>query len=267
MTDTTDDVSLAELLVVACSEVWRGDGEILATGIGPLPRLGASLAKLTFAPQLMMTDGEAYLIEDPVPLGPRGDSEPGKSGSMTYARVFDLLWSGRRHALVGPTQLDRFGQSNLSALGPYDKPKVQMLGVRGYPGNSVSHANSFFVPSHDKRVFVADEVDMVCSAGFNPKNWPGAVLPKRLPDIRFVVTDLCVMDFRGPGSAPRVVSLHPGVTFEQVAAATGFPLLRADDLRTTPLPTADQLAIMRQLDPKNIRATVLKGNPPAKRAA
>ena len=264
----TDTISLAELLIVAASECWRGNGEILATGIGPLPRIGASLAKLTHTPELMMTDGEAYLVEEPVPLGGRPAGEgPMRSGWMTYGRVFELLWSGRRHAMLGPTQIDRYGQTNLSALGPYEKPKVQMLGVRGLPGNSVSHANSFFFPSHDKRAFVAGEVDMVCSAGFNPAKWPGGKLPKRLPDLRYVLTDLCVMDFKGPDHGLRVVSLHPGVTFEQVQEATGFPLARADKLATTPLPTDEQLAVIRKVDPKNIRALQLKGNPPAVRAA
>jgi glutaconate CoA-transferase subunit B len=76
------------------------------------------------------------------------------------------------------------------------------------------------------------------------------------------VTDLAVLDFGGPEHAIRARSLHPGVTFEQVQDATGFPLLRATDSATTPAPTPDQLAIIQRLDPHNLRATVLKGNPP-----
>jgi glutaconate CoA-transferase subunit B len=56
---------------------------------------------------------------------------------MPYARVFDLLWHGRRHALVGPVRVDRFGQANISCIGDHAKPKAQMLGMRGYPGNSI----------------------------------------------------------------------------------------------------------------------------------
>jgi glutaconate CoA-transferase subunit B len=212
-----------------------------------------------------MTDGEAYLVEEPVPLGPRGDYKPKPSGWMPYGRVFDSVWSGRRHAMVTPVQMDRWAQTNISALGDIAKPKVQLLGVRGYPGNSICHRNSMFVPNHSKRTFVEGEVDVVASVGFAGKRWQDG--KPRDVDIGIVITNLCIMDFNGPEHAARVVSLHPGVTFEEVEAETGFPLLRADRIATTPEPVAEQLAMIRRLDPHNIRAGVIKGNPPGKRAA
>src|SRR6202008_3557156 len=63
------DVTLAELCIVAGSEAWRGNGELLASGIGVAPRLAASLAKLTHSPELLMTDSETFLVEEPIPLG------------------------------------------------------------------------------------------------------------------------------------------------------------------------------------------------------
>ncbi len=260
------DFTLAELIVVAAAEAWRHDGELLAVGIGPLPRLGVSLAKLTFAPGLMLTDGEAMAVEDPVPLGPRGDYQPRYSGWMPYGRVFDSVWSGRRHAMVTPVQVDRFAQGNISALGPFEKPKVQMLGVRGFPGNSINHKNSMFLPNHSKRTFIEGEVDVVASVGFSPKRWQDGMDRSKI-EIGMIVTDLCVFDFNGPDHAAQVLSLHPGITFEQVQAATGFPLLQAASMNTTAAPTEEQLAIIRRLDPHNIRATVLKGNPPGIRTA
>ena len=140
------EFSLAELMAVATSEAWRGNGEVLASGITPIPRIGASLAKMTHSPELLMTDSEAYLVEDPIPLGPRGDYVPKFSGSLNFARVFDVVWRGKRHAMIGPVQIDRWGQSNLSMIGPdFHKPKVQQLGVRGLPGiSSINHINSYF---------------------------------------------------------------------------------------------------------------------------
>lgn len=265
MTDTIE-FSLAELVICAAAEAWRGEGEVLATGIGPLPRIAAGLAKLTFAPQIMMTDGEAYLVEEPVPLGPRGDYKPKFSGWMPYSRVFDNVWSGRRHAMVTPVQVDRWGQGNIAALGDLKKPKVQLLGVRGFPGNSISHRNSMFLPAHTKRAFIEGEVDVVASVGFSDKRWPQGV--KKLPvDIGIIVTNLCVMDFNGPDHAARVIRLHPGVTFEEVQAETGFPLLRAERIDMSAATTDEQLAIIRRLDPTGIRASVLKGNPPGVRQA
>jgi len=261
------EFSLAELLVVATSEAWRGNGEMLASGIGPIPRLGASLAKLTHTPELLMTDSEAYLVEDPIPLGPRGDYKAKFSGSMTFSRVFDCVWRGKRHVMIGPVQIDRWGQTNLSMIGPdFHKPKVQQLGVRGLPGNSINHLNSMFIVNHSPRVFVEGEVDMVGGVGYNEKRWPAGV-GRDFVDIRLIVTNLCVMDFEGPNHAIQVRSLHPGVSFEEVQAATGFPLLKSPKMAETAHPTEEQLAIIRKLDPHNIRATILKDNPPGIRAA
>ena len=168
--------------------------------------------------------------------------------------------------MVTPTQVDRYGQTNLSYLGgTHDQPKTQMLGVRGFPGNSIYHANSMFIPSHSKRVFVEGEVDMVSSAGYNPAkriaggNYSGI-------DLRFIVTNLCVMDFGGSDHAVRVISLHPGVTFAEVQEQTGFAVIDAVT-GETPLPCGEALAIIARLDPHNIRATVIKDNPPAVRTA
>jgi glutaconate CoA-transferase, subunit B len=256
--------SLAELLIVACAEAWRGDGEVVATGIGVIPRLAAGLAKLTHSPGLMMTDGEAFLVEDPVPIGPRGYDDRKPAGYLPFSRFFDAaVWTGRRHAMVTPTQVDRFGQTNLSCLGgTYDRPKVQMLGVRGFPGNSIHHANSIFVPAHSPRVFVNGEVDMVSSVGYNPaRRTPGADFSG--VDLRRIVTNLCVMDFAGSENAIRLVSLHSGVTRELVAEATGFAVEMGADVAETPLPSEEQRAIIARLDPHNLRSTVIKGNPPA----
>jgi len=266
MSDTR--ATLAELLIVACSEAFRGNGEVVATGIGPVPRLGASLAKLTHTPELMMTDGEAFLVEEPVPIGPRGYDDRRAAGYLPFSRFFDsAVWTGRRHAMVSPTQIDRFGQTNLSFLGgTYDRPKVQMLGVRGFPGNSIHHVNSMFVPAHSKRVFVEGEVDMVSSVGYNPgRRLAGAEFGG--VDLRLIVTNLCVMDFGGSDHAIRIVSLHPGVDVEQVREATGFALEAAVELPVTQLPTEEQLAVIRRLDPHGIRASVIKGDPPAQAEA
>jgi glutaconate CoA-transferase, subunit B len=255
MSDT--NYTLAELIIAAASEVWRGEGEVLATGIGLLPRLAASLSMSSSNPLLMMTDSEAFMVSEPVPVGPRGDYVPKFEGWMGFSRIFDNVWGGKRHALVGPTQIDRFGQANISAIGgTYAKPKVMMLGVRGFPGNSISHRNSFFVPNHSKQVFVEGEVDVVCSVGYNP-----ARLAKgySLDDIKIgrVITNLCVFDFGGPNKQARLLSLHPGVTVEQVRDNTGFELIVPAEVPVTPVPTAEQLTIIARLDPKNLRASAL----------
>lgn len=259
-------VSLVELCIAAAAETFRTGREIVGTGVGPVPRLGVGLAKLTHSPGLMMTDGEAFLVEQPVPIGPRGYEARKPAGYLPFSRFFDsAVWTGRRHAMVTPTQIDRFGQTNLSALGgTHAQPKVQMLGARGFPGNGIYHANSMFIPAHSPRVFVEGEVDRVSSPGYNPSrrieggNYSGI-------DLRQIVTDLCVMDFGGDDHAIRVISLHPGVSFDEVQEKTGFDLIDAVE-GETPLPTDEQLEIIASLDPHGIRHKVIQDDPPARRA-
>jgi len=261
------EYTLAELMICAASEAWRNDGEVLATGIGTLPRLAASLSMLSTNPDLMMTDSEAFLLSAPNPIGARAaDFKPAYETWMGFSRIFDNVWGGKRHAMVGPTQIDRFGQANISCIGDYAKPKAMMLGVRGFPGNSISHANSFFVPSHNTRVFKDGECDVVASIGYNPARLAKGYSLDEV-DIRLVITDLCVMDFGGPEHQIRLRSLHPGITVEQVQQNTGFPVFVPEDVITTPAPTAEQLEIIRRMDPHNLRARELKDNPPGDRTA
>ena len=259
--------SLAELLICAAAEAFRHDGEVLATGIGVLPRLAASLAMKTLNPELMMTDSEAFMLSEPNAISGRS-SHAGQAQEnwMGFARIFDNVWSGKRHAMITPAQIDRFGQCNISALGDnYQRPKVQMLGVRGLPGNSISHANSFFVPSHNRRVFVAGECDMVASIGYNPKRLPRGYTLDDI-DIRLVITDLGVMDWQGPNHSLRLCSVHPGISVQQLLDNTGFEVHVVGTVPVTTAPTGAQLEIIRQLDPDNWRSKQLPGDPAGDRS-
>ena len=251
------EIALVDRIICAAAQAWKNDGEVLATGIGIVPRLAASLCMRSINRDLMMTDSEAWIVQEPVPIGPRGSYQVQRESHMGFARIFDNVWSGKRHAMVGPTQVDRFGQANISMIGSdHAKPKSMMLGVRGFPGNSINHANSFFVPNHSPKVFVEGEVDMVSSVGYNPARLERGWRLDEI-DIRLILTNLCVMDFGGPAHQVRLLSVHPGVTVEQVVQATGFALHVPDQVPTTPDPSPEQLALLAQLDPHNLRASVL----------
>lgn len=267
MTNPVIDYSLAELCIVAASKAFENDGEVLATGIGVIPRLAASLSMKTSNTDLMMTDSESFMLSEPNPLGSREEGFVQSNESwMGFSRIFDNVWSGCRHAMLGPTQIDRFGQSNTSALGgSYQQPKVMMLGARGFPGNSISHPNSFFVPGHNSRVFVDGECDFVSSIGYNPERLPKG---HSLGDVKIglIITDLCVLDFGGPEHQVRLVSLHPGVSVEQVQENTGFTIHIPDSVPVTAAPTAEQLAIIAEMDPHNQRSFQIKDNPAGDRS-
>ena len=252
------EIALVDRVICAAARAWEKDGEVLATGIGLVPRLAASVCMKSINKDLMMTDSEAWVVNEPVPVGPRGDYKIKRESWMGFSRIFDNVWGGKRHAMVGPVQVDRFGQGNISMVGSdYARPKSMMLGVRGFPGNSINHANSFFVPNHSPKVFVSGEVDVVGSVGYNPARLAKGWTLEETTDIRFIFTNLCVLDFGGPDYQARLVSLHPGVTVGQVQEATGFPVHIPANVGVTADPTPEQLALLAQLDPHNLRASVL----------
>ena len=258
MSSSSSEISLVDRIICAAAQAWKNDGEVLATGIGLVPRLAASLCMRAVNRDIMMTDSEAWIVSEPVPVGPRGDYQIKRETWMGFSRIFDNVWSGKRHAMVGPVQVDRFGQANISMVGSdYARPKSMMLGVRGFPGNSINHANSFFVPNHSKKVFVEGEVDMVASVGYNPARLPKGWTLDEMTDIRFIFTNLCVLDFGGPDHQVRLVSLHPGVTAELVQENTGFPIFVPENVPTTADPAPEQLALLSQLDPHNLRASAM----------
>jgi len=227
------EVSRAEYCVIACAEAWRGNGEVLAGPMGLIPSIGARLARLTFSPDLLLTDGEAMLV--------RPDGTP--EGWLPYRQHLALVSGGRRHVMMGASQIDRFGNQNISCIGDWSRPSRQLLGVRGAPGNTVNHTTSYWVPRHAPRVFVP-RVDMVSGVGHDR----GAI------EIRVVVTNLAVLDFATPDRSMRLRSVHPGVSVAEVEAATGFPLTIPVDVPQTRQPTAAEMAAMAErLDPDGLR--------------
>ena len=246
--------SRAEVCVVACAEAWRGDGAILASPMGLIPALGARLARLTFSPRLLLSDGEAYLLAPPDPGARPGADGAGPviEGWLPYRSVFTMVAAGLRHVMMGAAQIDRFGNQNISCIGDWARPKAQLLGVRGAPGNTINHPVSYWVPRHSRRVFV-ERADLVSGIGYDRA---AALGPQaaRFHELRVVVTNLAVLDFQTPDRSMRLRSVHPGVTAGDVTGATGFPLAAADDVPATRLPTAQELALIRgQLDPDGLR--------------
>ena len=241
MSDATRD----EFCVVACADAWRGDGAVLASAFGIIPTLGVRLARATFEPDLLVSDGEALLVANDLPIG---SSEKLVEGWVPFRTVFDMVWSGRRHVMMGATQIDRHGNQNISALGDHAKPKVALIGVRGAPGNTINHATSYWVATHSARIFV-EKVDVVSGIGTD----------RGAADLRRIVTNLCVFDFETPDRTMRIRSVHPGVTIEEVLANTAFEPAVPTDLEETRAPTPEELRLIRDvLDPKDLRKTEVK---------
>jgi acyl CoA:acetate/3-ketoacid CoA transferase beta subunit len=235
------DIRRADVCAVAIAECFRGDGEILANPIGTTPMIGGRLARATFEPDLMMTDGEAMLVANHQAT----DFDTGKviEAYNPYRVMFDVVWWGRRHVIMGASQIDAFGNQNFAAVGAdYAKPKVQLLGFRGAPGNTVNDATSYWIADHSPKVFV-ERVDVVCGVGWDRAHAAGAAAT-RYWDLRRVVTNLAVLDFETPERRMRLRSVHPGVTVDDVVAATGFELVVPDDVPESRLPTPEELELL-----------------------
>ncbi|MEU0627030.1 CoA-transferase [Streptomyces sp. NPDC005989] len=232
----------AEYCVIACADAWRDNGEVLASPMGLVPSVGARLARRTFSPDLLLTDGEALL------LAPDGTTE----GWLPYRQHLAMVTGGRRHVMMGASQIDRFGNQNISCIGDWEQPSRQLLGVRGAPVNTLNNPVSYWIPKHSTRVFV-ERVDMICGVGYDSAAaaGPSASRYHRIPR---VVSDLGVFDFATPDRSMRLASLHPGVTVGQVREATGFELTIADDVPYTREPSAAELSLIREvIDPHGTR--------------
>ncbi|MCB0931908.1 MAG: CoA-transferase [Mycobacterium sp.] len=244
-------VSRAEVCVVACAELFRGAGEIMVSPMTTMVSIGARLARLTFAPDILLTDGEAQLLADTPPIGEVARFE----GWMPFGRVFETLAWGRRHVVMGANQIDRYGNQNLSAFGPLQHPTRQMFGVRGAPGNSINHRTSYWVGNHSRRVF-CDSVDVVCGIGWDKVDPDNPAY--RFVDVHRVVSNLGVFDFGGPDHTMRAVSLHPGIDADTVRANTSFSVHGLDAAPRTRLPTGEELTLIRDIDPKGLRDREIK---------
>jgi acyl CoA:acetate/3-ketoacid CoA transferase beta subunit len=252
---TAGPASTAEICAVACAEAWRGDGEILASPIGLIPTIGARLARATFEPELLLTDGGALLGQGTWALGAVPDVI---EGWLPYRAIFDLISNGTRHVMMIPSQIDPRGNANISAIGDFSRPKAALLGVRGAPGNTVSHPVSYWVPRHTPRTFVA-AVDMVSGVGYDRAAQAGPAAT-RFHELRRVVSNLGVFDFGTPDRTMRLVSVHPGVDVAAIRAATGFELTVPARVPQTREPTAQELALIRSvIDPGGSREAELPG--------
>jgi len=252
------DPRRADVCAVAIAEAFHGDGERLCNPIGNLPLVGGRLAAATFEPHLVLTDGFYSLLDNVPPVGLDEDARLAQRvvGSWNpYREMFGLLWQGKRHVMMGATQVDRYGNQNIAAIGDWHQPKSQLLGFRGAPGNTINHTTSYWVPNHSPKV-VVESVDVVCGIGYDRAAELGAV-SSRFHEIRRVVTNLCTFDFGAAddNGVPtlRLASVHPGVTVDEVLEATGCEVAVGGDVPTSRGPDAAEAAALEWLDPGGLR--------------
>jgi glutaconate CoA-transferase subunit B len=241
-----------ELMIATASRLLE-DGAVVGVGTGA-PCAAAMLAQKTHAPRLFIVF-EAGGLAPQLPSMPIsvGDSRTFYSGVMatSMADVFEACQRGMvDYAFLGGAQIDTYGNLNSTCVGPHAAPKVRFPGSGGANDFASFCWRTLVLTPHDKRRFV-EKLDFLTTPGYltGPGSREAAGLPSGTGPYR-VVTSLAVLDFHPESRRMRVMSLHPGVSFETAQENTGFPLLKADTVTVTEPPTPQELAILRdEVDP------------------
>jgi glutaconate CoA-transferase, subunit B len=248
------DYSASELMTINAARLLQ-DGDVVFVGVG-LPNLACNLARRTHAPNLVMIYEAGVIGAKPARL-PLSIGDPTLvSGSLSVCSMYDIfafyLQRGNVDVgFLGGAQIDRFGNINATVIGEYETPKVRLPGSGGSMEMSAWANRCYILTPHQKRRF-PEKVDFRTSAGFLSRRSEREALGLRGGGPQAVVTDLGILE---PDSSGELVltALHPGVSFEQVQANTGWAIRAAEPLKVTEPPSDEGLHILRdELDPQNI---------------
>ncbi len=257
MTDTTNTpYTAAEMMTVAAARALS-DSDVCFVGIG-LPSAACNLARLTHAPKLTLLYESGTLETRPtvLPLS-IGDGELCETALATVSvpEMFQYWLQGERITVgfLGGAQVDRFGNLNSTVIGDYAKPKVRLPGSGGATEIATGCQRIYIVMRHNPRAFV-ETLSFQTSLGHGPTGRERRALGVRTEGPALLVTDLCVMTPHPETKEFEVVTLHPGVTRDQVTAATGWPVRFAASVSETPAPTPVELEALRDLNARTARA-------------
>ena len=245
-----------EIMTVAAAR-RLANGAVCFVGIG-LPSTAANLARLTHAPDVV-------LIYESGPIGAKPKALPLSIGDGELAETADTVVStpeifrywlqgGRIDVgFLGAAQIDRFANINTTVIGDYAKPKVRLPGAGGAPEIAAMAKQVLIILKQGRKAFV-EKLDFVTSAGFldGGDARERAGLPGRGPVA--VITDLGILEPDPVTRELTLVSLHPGVSVEQVQAETAWRLRIANDLKETPAPTTEELSELRALHERTRQA-------------
>jgi glutaconate CoA-transferase subunit B len=240
-----------EMMSVAAARQLR-DGDVCFVGIG-LPSTAANLARRTHAPNLVLIyeSGAIGSKPDTLPLS-IGDGDLAKTADavVSVPEIFNYwLQPGRVDVgFLSAAQLDRYANINTTVIGDdYRNPAVRLPGAGGAPEIAASCRKVIVVVRQSPRTFV-DRVAFVTSVGFGSGGDARSRLGLTGSGPEIVITDLGLLRPDPVSRELRLVQVHPGVTVDRVRAATGWPLIVADDLTESAAPTDEELAALRKLE-------------------
>jgi glutaconate CoA-transferase subunit B len=231
------------------------DGKIVGVGTG-LPMIASLLAQKTHAPNLIIFF-EAGSMAPMVPTLPIsvGDSRCGYK-SVAATSLAGIMETGQRgmidYAFLGGAEVDMYGNINSTVIGDHDSPKTRLPGSGGANDFGSLSWRTIIIARHDKAK-LPEKVGFITTPGYldGPGAREKAGLPKGTGPFR-VITNLALMGFDEETCRMKLISVHPGVTLEQVVENTGFELIIPDEVPTSPQPTDEELARLREIDPAGI---------------
>ena len=239
-------------MVVAAAREIR-DGEVAFVGMR-LPLLAFCIAKRTHAPDAIGLFEAGVIRDTPSPDLLYTMCDPanvaGASACVPMATIMGLLQAGHVDVgFIGGAEIDRYGNLNTTCIGPIQRPSVRLPGSGGGADIACLARRLIVMMPHERRRF-REKVDYVTSPGHG--QGPGWRRDQGLvgggPAV--LITTMGVFVFPPDTCEATLCSIHPGVTLDEVQKETGWPLRVLPDLGATLLPTAEELAVVRQYDPE-----------------
>jgi len=250
--------SIDEWFVVALARTIR-DRETVFHGFGsPCAQVAMHVARRTHARDMLLVEGATYAINpDPPFIPPTGNDlalQQGASYRMRFEEFFDAAVRGdvERMFLSG-VQIDAYGNTNVTGVGPVEQPKVKLGGGGGGCNLAATVGRlTLWTTRHRSGRALVEKCDFVTDMGHVTGEGSRVDLGFTGGGPQWLVTELGVFDFDPEGHA-RLRQLFPDVSVREVEAKTGFELRVAGDLRPVPLPGAAELAVLRGIDPLGVR--------------
>jgi glutaconate CoA-transferase subunit B len=243
-------ISATEIIVSVAARELAGKGRVFA-GVG-LPTLAVDLAKRTSNPDVELIYESGVCGAHPAAMA-EGIADSvvvsGAESVVSMSALFGYVLQGGNVdvGFLGAAQIDRYGSLITSIIGDWDKPTVRLPGAGGAV-EIMPNAGEIFVVMrrHDPSAFPA-ELDFCTSPSPVRAREAGDGIMPRGRGVTKVFTNLGVLSRQGPFDELELVSVHEGVTVDDVRAQTGWELKVADDLTTTEPPTPEELDALRAL--------------------
>lgn len=247
-----------EFLAVALAREYDNFSICSVGSVSPLAVVSYMLAKRLHAPGLTLISLNGGFVDV--------ESHP---VSLTLAEPLDwqtakVFWGGDEtyhwyyqtgritHEVITVAQVDVHGRTNNAWIESKGK-RLRLPGQGGMADVANLHKNFvLYLTRHSPERFV-DAVSF-CTASRGLLTDEVRIQAGLQPGQVRLISNLGTFELDFASQRFRLVSIHPGITLEEIRRQTGGEFLVADPLPSTPTPTEEQLRLIRrEIDPFGIR--------------